>query len=56
MKLVMVEADGKVCPGRIAGDRVVELSTRNGFASLSGLPVSNSLLSKIQDIARSASD
>src|SRR5215831_15830387 len=26
MKLVMIEADGKVCPGRIAGDRVVELS------------------------------
>jgi 2-keto-4-pentenoate hydratase/2-oxohepta-3-ene-1,7-dioic acid hydratase in catechol pathway len=26
MKLVMIEADGKVCPGRIAGDRIVELS------------------------------
>ena len=26
MKLVMIEADGEVCPGRIAGDRIVELS------------------------------
>ena len=25
MKLVMIEADGKVCPGRIEGDCVVEL-------------------------------